>query len=88
MFGAFGAVEHVSFTVGRGEMFGFVGPNGAGKTTTIKMLNCRLRPTGGTARVAGHDRRGRSHDPSRIPLLDEHDDPGWSPLPLLRQVED
>jgi ABC-2 type transport system ATP-binding protein len=54
-FGAFVAVDRVSFTVGRGEIFGFVGPNGAGKTTTIKMLTCLLRPSEGAARVAGHD---------------------------------
>jgi ABC-2 type transport system ATP-binding protein len=56
-FGEFVAVDRVSFTVGRGEIFGFVGPNGAGKTTTIKMLTCLLRPTDGTAWVAGHDVR-------------------------------
>jgi ABC-2 type transport system ATP-binding protein len=56
-FGDFVAVDHVSFVVGEGEIFGFVGPNGAGKTTTIKMLTCLLRPSEGTARVAGHDVR-------------------------------
>jgi ABC-2 type transport system ATP-binding protein len=49
------AVRGVSFTVGRGELFGLLGPNGAGKTTTIKMLNTLLIPTSGTARVCGHD---------------------------------
>jgi ABC-2 type transport system ATP-binding protein len=57
LFGAFVAVDHVSFSVGRGEIFGFVCPNGAGKTTTIKMLTCLLKPSSGTARVAGHDVR-------------------------------
>jgi ABC-2 type transport system ATP-binding protein len=49
------AVRGVSFTVERGELFGLLGPNGAGKTTTIKMLITLLLPTGGTARVLGHD---------------------------------
>lgn len=49
------AVDHISFTVEAGEIFGFLGPNGAGKTTTIKMLTGQLRPTEGSARVAGCD---------------------------------
>ena len=49
------AVKGVSFEVERGELFGLLGPNGAGKTTTIKMLITLLLPTGGTARVLGHD---------------------------------
>jgi len=49
------AVDHVSFTVKEGEIFGFLGPNGAGKTTTINMLITILRPTGGDAVVCGHD---------------------------------
>ncbi|MEM0011039.1 MAG: ATP-binding cassette domain-containing protein, partial [Candidatus Bathyarchaeia archaeon] len=43
------AVDHISFSVKRGEIFGFLGPNGAGKTTTIKMLTTVLRPTEGRA---------------------------------------
>jgi len=54
-FGDFVAVDSVSFDVARGEIFGFLGPNGAGKTTTIKMLTGLLRPTSGSARVAGFD---------------------------------
>jgi ABC-2 type transport system ATP-binding protein len=54
-FGAFGAVDQVSFAVRTGEIFGFLGPNGAGKTTTIKMLTGLLHPTFGTATVAGFD---------------------------------
>jgi len=54
-FGDFVAVDGVSFDVARGEIFGFLGPNGAGKTTTIKMLTGLLRPTSGSARVAGFD---------------------------------
>ncbi len=54
-FGDFTAVDHISFNVGRGEIFGFLGANGAGKTTTIRMLCGLLMPSGGTARVAGLD---------------------------------
>jgi ABC-2 type transport system ATP-binding protein len=49
------AVDHISFDVEVGEVFGFLGPNGAGKTTTIKMLTGQLRPTQGKATVAGWD---------------------------------
>jgi len=49
------AVRGLTFTVGRGELFGLLGPNGAGKTTTIKMLITLLLPTGGSARVLGID---------------------------------
>jgi ABC-2 type transport system ATP-binding protein len=48
------AVDHVSFEVEQGEIFGYLGPNGAGKTTTIKMLTGLLRPTEGTAQVNGY----------------------------------
>jgi ABC-2 type transport system ATP-binding protein len=54
-FGDFCAVNRISFTVPRGQIFGFLGPNGAGKTTTIKMLTTVLRPTSGTIRVDGYD---------------------------------
>ena len=49
------AVDGVSFTVRRGEVFGLLGPNGAGKTTTVGILTTRVRRTGGTARVGGVD---------------------------------
>jgi ABC-2 type transport system ATP-binding protein len=49
------AVEDVTFTVRRGEVFGFMGHNGAGKTTTLRMLLGLLRPTKGSAAVLGHD---------------------------------
>ncbi|HZQ91881.1 MAG TPA: ABC transporter ATP-binding protein [Terriglobales bacterium] len=52
-FGDVVAVNHVSFEVGRGEVFGFLGPNGSGKTTVIKMLTGLLPPTAGTAWVDG-----------------------------------
>ena len=54
-FGRFMAVDHVSLSVRRGEIFGFLGPNGAGKSTTIRMLCGLLSSTAGTARVAGFD---------------------------------
>ncbi|MEM4258628.1 MAG: ABC transporter ATP-binding protein [Candidatus Thermoplasmatota archaeon] len=49
------AVDSISFSVGRGEIFGFLGPNGAGKTTTIKMITTLLRPTQGSIQVCGFD---------------------------------
>jgi ABC-2 type transport system ATP-binding protein len=49
------AVRGVDLEVGRGEIFGFLGPNGAGKTTTLRMLATLIRPTSGTAMVAGAD---------------------------------
>ncbi|MXG91432.1 ATP-binding cassette domain-containing protein [Nocardioides flavescens] len=49
------AVRGVHLDVGKGEVLGFLGPNGAGKTTTLRMLTTLLRPTAGTARVAGYD---------------------------------
>jgi ABC-2 type transport system ATP-binding protein len=58
-YGAHTAVDAVSLTVRRGEVYGFLGPNGAGKTTTLRMLVGLVRPTGGTARVLG----GRPGEP-------------------------
>lgn len=54
-FGSFTAVDNISFSVKRGEVFGFLGPNGAGKSTTFKMLCGLLGPSSGTAKVAGLD---------------------------------
>jgi ABC-2 type transport system ATP-binding protein len=51
----FRAVDQISFNVEVGDIFGFLGANGAGKTTTIKMLTGQLRPTSGSAKVAGWD---------------------------------
>jgi ABC-2 type transport system ATP-binding protein len=62
-FGAFVAVDHVSFDVHRGEIFGFLGSNGAGKSTTIRMLCGLLKPSGGTALVDGVD---VSRDPEGV----------------------
>lgn len=54
-FGDFTAVNDISFTVKKGEIFAFLGPNGAGKSTTIKMLTTILSPTGGSITLNGHD---------------------------------
>ncbi|HRZ87176.1 MAG TPA: ABC transporter ATP-binding protein [bacterium] len=54
-FGAFTAVDRISFQVGKGEIFGFLGPNGAGKSTTIRMLCGIIAPTSGSGRVGGFD---------------------------------
>ena len=54
-FGSFTAVDKVSFSINRGEIFGFLGPNGAGKSTTIRMLCGLLVPTSGTGKVGGFD---------------------------------
>ena len=53
VFGSRTAVRDVSFTVKRGEVFGFLGPNGAGKTTTVRILGTLIAPTAGSASVAG-----------------------------------
>ena len=55
VFGKFTAVDGISFSVKKGEIFGFLGPNGAGKSTTIRMLCGIITPTSGEGRVAGHD---------------------------------
>src|SRR6202030_1430314 len=54
-FGTITAVDHVSFSVGKGSIFGFLGPNGSGKSTVIRMLCGILEPSDGTARIDGHD---------------------------------
>src|ERR1044072_7726676 len=54
-FGELTAVDALTISVERGEVFGLLGPNGAGKTTVIKMLTTLLPPTSGVARVAGFD---------------------------------
>jgi ABC-2 type transport system ATP-binding protein len=54
-FGTFVAVNKISFSVKKGEIFGFLGPNGSGKSTTIRMLCGILNPTSGRGQVAGHD---------------------------------
>jgi len=64
-YGEVEAVRGVSFTVARGEVFGFLGPNGAGKSTTINMLCTLARPASGTARVSGFDVAGERDDVRR-----------------------
>ncbi|MBC8601352.1 ABC transporter ATP-binding protein [Parabacteroides acidifaciens] len=54
-FGTFTAVDHISFSVGEGEIFGFLGANGAGKTTAMRMLCGLSTPTSGSGKVAGFD---------------------------------
>lgn len=54
-FGSFTAVDHISFSVNQGEIFGFLGANGAGKTTAMRMLCGLLQPTSGEGSVAGFD---------------------------------
>src|ERR1044071_2866513 len=54
-FGSFTAVDHVTLSVSKGSIFGFLGPNGSGKSTVIRMLCGILEPTEGTARICGID---------------------------------
>ena len=65
-FGTLKAVDGLSISVARGEVFGLLGPNGAGKTTTIKMLNTLLPPTSGVARVDGHDIVAESREVRKV----------------------
>src|SRR5579864_7629969 len=75
-FGSFRALDKINFEVRKGEIVGFLGPNGAGKSTTMRILTCFISPTGGTARVNGHDvfdeplqvREGLGYLPQRAPL--------------------
>jgi ABC-2 type transport system ATP-binding protein len=71
-FGAFTAVNAISFDVARGEVFGFLGANGAGKTTAIRMLTGLLAPSDGSAQVAGFDvRREASRIQERIGYMSQ-----------------
>ena len=54
-YGSFAAIDHLSFTIKRGEVVAFLGPNGAGKSTTMKVLTGYLAPTSGQARLCGFD---------------------------------
>jgi ABC-2 type transport system ATP-binding protein len=83
-FGAFTAVDAVSFEVGRGEIFGYLGANGAGKSTTIKMLCGLLAPTSGDAIVAG---RPISRDPEGVKARIGYMSQKFSLYPDLRVVE-
>src|SRR6476620_2478882 len=75
-FGSFRAIDKINFEVRRGEVVGFLGPNGAGKSTTMRILTCFISPTGGIAKVRGHDvfddtlavRSSIGYLPQRAPL--------------------
>ena len=60
------AVDELNLEVYEGETFGLLGPNGAGKTTTVRLLNCIIKPTAGTAAVNGYDILKRENDVKRI----------------------
>ena len=60
-FGKFVAVNKITFSVKKGEIFGFLGSNGSGKSTTIRMLCGIITPTSGTGMVAGYDMKILSH---------------------------
>jgi len=76
------AVDSVDMSVRRGEVYGFLGPNGAGKTTTLRMLVGLIRPTSGTASVAGHE-PGSPAGLAKIGSLIES--PGFYPYPSGRE---
>ncbi len=86
-YGAFTAVDNVSFTIARGEVVGLLGPNGAGKTTIMKMLTGYLEPTGGTIRIAGLD---IGHDAAaiqrRVGYLPENC-PAWPEMTVIEFLE-
>ncbi len=66
VFNGFVAVDHISFSIKDGELFGLLGPNGAGKSTTMRMLTTLLRPTEGDAYVGGHSVK---KEPDKVRLL-------------------
>ncbi|KFA89019.1 ABC transporter ATP-binding protein [Archangium violaceum] len=78
-YGEHAAIRDVSFTIGKGEVIGFLGLNGAGKTTTLKILGCVLLPTSGRVVIDGHDAVRAPHEvrkrigflPDTPPLYDE-----------------
>ena len=78
-YGEHAAIRDVSFTIGKGEVIGFLGLNGAGKTTTLKILGCVLLPTSGRVVIDGHDAVREPHEvrkrigflPDTPPLYDE-----------------
>ena len=75
-YGEVRGIEDVSFSIGKGEITGFLGPNGSGKTTTMRILTCFFPPTSGSAKVAGYDviknpievRRRIGYMPETVPL--------------------
>ena len=90
-FGAFTAVDDISFSVDRGEVLGFLGPNGAGKTTAMRMITGFLPPTAGTVTVDGFDvsrqpievKRRIGYLPEGAPLYED-----MTPLELLSYIAD
>ena len=75
------AVDDISFSVKKGEVFGFLGPNGAGKTTTIKVLTTLVPPTSGNVRILGYDLRKEAKQiRNRIGVIQQQEsfDPGIS----------
>jgi len=85
--GGIRAVDGVDLSVAEGEIYGFLGPNGAGKSTTVRILATLLRPTGGWARVAGHDVVGEAAAVRRaigVALQDAAIDPYMTGRELLR----
>ncbi|MEE3275601.1 MAG: ATP-binding cassette domain-containing protein [Actinomycetota bacterium] len=86
-FGEVLAVDGIDLSVSKGEVFGFLGPNGAGKSTTVRMLTTLLRPTGGWARIDGHDVVGSAAAVRRIigvALQDASIDPLMTGTELMR----
>jgi ABC-2 type transport system ATP-binding protein len=69
IFGDFAAVDHLSLSVPKGSIYGFIGPNGSGKTTTLRMIMRILHPDNGKIRVLGEESYGAAHD--RIGYLPE-----------------
>jgi len=81
------AVDGIDLRIEAGEIFGFLGPNGAGKSTTVRMLTTLLRPTGGSARVAGFDVVAQADDVRRnigVALQDAAIDPLMTGAELLK----
>ena len=86
-YGAFVAVQDISFSIPQGQVVAFLGPNGAGKTTMMRMLTGYLAPSEGEAAIAGHDvRRDRIAASQRLGYLPENGPmyPDMTPLELLR----
>jgi ABC-2 type transport system ATP-binding protein len=86
-YGSFAAVDHLTFTIRRGEVVAFLGPNGAGKSTTMKVLTGYLSPSGGTARLCGIDvTQDRVRAAQKLGYLPENGPlyPEMTPRELLR----
>jgi ABC-2 type transport system ATP-binding protein len=82
------AVDHLSFTVERGELLGYLGPNGAGKSTTIKMMTGVLVPTSGEVKVAGLvPYRDRQRNAQRIGVVFGQRSQLWWDLPTIESFE-